>query len=100
MPVAVQLACRLLPLAVLLDERLERADQLVPVLAARSVERTEDAVAVEPQRVVVLQREQQLEGPEVAVRRDGRLPVPRQGRRLERAARLVERAPQRADRPR
>src|SRR5918995_5796883 len=68
MPVAVKLACRPLPLAVLLDERLERADQLVAVLAGRVLERAQHAVAVEPQRVVILQRQQQLERAQVPVR--------------------------------
>ena len=65
--VAVELARRALPLAVLLDERLERAQQLVAVLAAAVLERAEQRVAVEPQRLVVLEREDQLEGAEVAV---------------------------------
>src|SRR5688500_17530313 len=56
MPVAVELARGALPLAVLLDERLERADQLVAVLAAPVLERPEHAVAVEAQGVVVLER--------------------------------------------
>src|SRR4051794_29931632 len=59
--VAEQLARGALPLAVLLDEHLERAQQLVAVVAVAAVlERAEDAVAVEPQRVVVLEREQEL----------------------------------------
>ena len=80
MAVAVELARRPLPLAVLLDERLERADQLVAVLAGRVLERAEHAVAVEPQRLVVLQRQQQLERAQVAVGGDlrarGRWPAP------------------------
>src|SRR3954464_3627821 len=97
MPVAEELACGALPLAVLLDEALERAQQLVAVLAAAVLERAEHAVAEEAEGVVVLERQQQLEGAEVAVRRDvlGCIAVrSRQRCRLERAARLVEAAPQ------
>src|SRR5215218_7736919 len=96
MPVAVELARGALPLAVLLDERLERADQLVAVLAARVLERSEHAVAVEPQRVVVLERQQELEGAQVAVRRHRRRGAVGERGGLERAARLVERPPERA----
>src|SRR4051794_1849018 len=98
MPVAVELARRALPLAVLLDERLERADQLVTVLAARVLERAEHAVAVQPQRVVVLERQQELERAEVAIGGHGRRRAVRERGRLERTARLVERAPERAHR--
>ena len=82
--VAVQLARGALPLAVLLDERLERADQLVAVLAAprpraargrcRSTARSASSSCSE---------QQQLEGAEVAVGGDvagravGRPPPPR-----------------------
>src|SRR3954468_17135876 len=74
-PVAEQLARRALPLAVLVDEDLERAQELVAVVAAAVLERAEHAVAEEAQRVVVLKREQQLERAEVAVRRDMRAGV-------------------------
>src|SRR3954464_14210283 len=97
MPVAEELACGALPLAVLLDEALERAQQLVAVLAAAVLERAEHAVAEEAEGVVVLQREEQLERAEVAVGRHVPVAVAvrrRQRRRLERAARLVEVAPQ------
>ena len=60
--VAVQPPRRALPLAVLLDERLERAHQLAAVVALAVLDRAEDRVAEQPQRLVVLQREQQLEG--------------------------------------
>ena len=86
--VAVELARRALPLPVLLDERLERAHQLVAVLAARVLERAEHAVAVEPQRLVVLEREEELEGAEVAVRGDRR----RRGRSASAAASSAQRA--------
>src|SRR4051812_34322548 len=98
MPVAEERACGALPLAVLLDEGLERAQQLVAVLAAAVLERAEHAVAEEAQGVVVLQREQELERAEIAVRGHVRagVAVPRrQRRRLERTARLVEAAPER-----
>src|SRR3954463_6521370 len=102
MPVAVELARGALPLAVLLDERLQRADQLVTVLAARVLERAEHAVAVEPQRVIVLERaepvveeeprgfsagerQQQVKGAEVAVGPPGRRGAVRERGRLERA---------------
>src|SRR5687768_18443001 len=100
MPVAVELASRALPLSVLLDEGLQRADQLVTVLPARVLQRAEHAVAIEPQRVVVLERQQQLEGAEVAIRRDRRRGAVRERGGLEGAARLVERAPERPDRSR
>src|SRR4051812_47802849 len=101
MPMAEELARGALPLAVLLDEDLERAQQLVAVFAAAVLERPEHAVAEEAQRVVVLEREQQLEGTEVAV--GGDMPVAvavRRGERgrLEGTARLVEAAPQRCGR--
>src|SRR3954466_7773390 len=101
MPVAEELARGALPLAVLLDEDLERAQQLVAVLAAAVLERPEHAVAEEAKRVVVLQREEQLERAEVAVRRDVRVPVAvrrRERGRLERTAGLVEAAPERGRR--
>ena len=58
---------RPLPLPVALDEGLQRAHQLAAVGALGVLDRREDRVAEQPQRVVVLQREQQLEGAEVAV---------------------------------
>src|SRR5436190_5675940 len=101
MPVAEELARRPLPLAVLLDDHLERAQQLVAVLAAAVLERAEHAVAEEAQRLVVLQRQQQLERAEVAIGRDvlARIPVRwRERRRLECAAGLVEAAAKRGRR--
>ena len=96
--VAVELARGPLPLPVALDERLERAHQLAAVGALALLDRGEDGVAEQPQRVVVLEREQELEGAEVAVGREQRRAAPfavgRERARLERAARLVERAPQ------
>src|SRR5215211_5664414 len=71
-PVAIKLAGRALPLAVALDERLERAHQLAAVGALALLDRREDRVAEEPQRVVVLQRQEQLERAEVAERREQR----------------------------
>ncbi len=65
--VAVQRARRLLPVAVVLDERVQRAQQLVAVVALPLLHRPEHAAAVGDQRVVVLQRQQQLEGAEVLV---------------------------------
>ena len=87
--VAEQLPRRPLPLAVLLDEGLQRADQLVAVLAAALLERAQHALAVERQRLVVLEGQQQLEGAEVAVgghrrgccRRRSRRPPARSGPR-------------------
>src|SRR3954447_16518676 len=99
-PVAVELPGRLLPLAVALDEGLERAHQLAPVGALALLDRRQDRVAEEPQGVVVLEREQQLERAEIAVGRQpgrwGAVPVAadRELACLERAARLVEGAPQ------
>src|SRR3954464_8176728 len=95
MPVAEELACGALPLAVLLDEDLERAQQLVAVLAAAVLERAEHAVAEEAQGVVVLEREQELEGAEVAVGGDVTPALPIAVRWCERrglqcTARLVE----------
>ena len=89
---------RPLPLPVALDEGLERAHQLAAVGALGVLDRREDRVAEQPQRVVVLQREQQLEGAEVAVGGQRAAPVAvavdGQRARLQRAARLVEAAPQ------
>src|SRR3954469_17853168 len=62
-----------LPLAVALDERLERAHQLAAVVALAVLDRAEQRLAEQPQRVGVLEGEQQLERGEVAVRRDQRL---------------------------
>src|SRR4051812_37290381 len=99
MPVAEELARGALPLPVLLYEHLERAQELVAVFAAAVLERPEHAVAEEPQRVVVLERQEELERAEVAVGGDVRVAVPvrwwRERRGLERAARLVEAPPQR-----
>src|SRR5829696_8162326 len=91
-----------LPLAVALDEGLERAHELAAVVALAVLDRPEQRLAEQPQRVGVLQRQQQLERAEVAVGRQrapvlGRTPraVGPVGRaraqlaRLERAARLV-----------
>src|SRR5215216_5113444 len=50
-PVAVELARGLLPLAVAFDERLERAHQLPPVGALALLDGREDRVAEQPQRV-------------------------------------------------
>src|SRR5215212_5950169 len=57
---AVELARGPLPLPVALDERLERAHQLPAVGALALLDRGEDGVAEEAQRVVVLQRQQKL----------------------------------------
>src|SRR4051794_40791731 len=89
---AVELPRGALPLAVALDERLERAHQLAAVGALAVLDRREDRVAEQPQRLVVLEREQQLEGTEVV--EGGHRPrraVAGQLAGLERAARLVER---------
>ena len=87
---AVDLAGGALPLAVLLDEGFQRAQQLAAVFLVAALDRAEDAVAVEPQRVVVLDREQQGEGAEVAPGRDLGLAAVGERRRLERAAGFVE----------
>src|SRR5918996_1304575 len=65
--VAVELARSALPLAVALDERLQRAHQLAAVGALAVLDRCQDRVAEQAQGVVVLQREQQLERAEVAI---------------------------------
>src|SRR4051794_1937247 len=65
--VAVQAARRRLPLAVALDEGLQRAHELAPVVALAALDRAEQRLTEEAQRVRVLQRQQQLEGPEVTV---------------------------------
>src|ERR1700755_165952 len=87
-----------LPLSVALDEGLERAHQLAPVGALGLLDRREDRVAEEPQRVVVLERQQQLEGAEIAVGRERAVPlavaIEAELARLQRAARLVKAAPQ------
>src|SRR3954468_10572537 len=66
-PVTVQLARGALPLAVALDERLERAHQLAAIGPLALLDRGEDGAAEQPRRLVVLEREQQLERAEVAV---------------------------------
>src|SRR5919204_4161685 len=58
-----------LPLAVLLDEGLERAHELAAVVALAVLDGPEDRVAEQPQSVVVLEGEQELEGAEVPVGR-------------------------------
>src|SRR5688572_1399715 len=89
---AVELLRRALPLAVVLDERLERAHELAAVLPLPRLDRAEQGVAEQTARLVVLQAEQELERAEVVPRahpaavRVGHRP------RLERAARLVQRA--------
>src|SRR4051794_3721578 len=101
MPMAEELARGALPLAVLLDEDLERAQELVAVLAAAVLERAEHAVAEETQGIVVLKGEEQLERAQVAVGRDvaGAVAVRlAEGDRLQGAARLVEAAPKRGRR--
>ena len=73
---AVELARRALPVAVVLDVGLERAQELAAVLALGPLDRLQQAVAVEPQRVVVLKREQEGERAEVLVAGDlGGVPV-------------------------
>src|SRR5215211_8838087 len=98
---AVELARRPLPLPVALDERLERAHQLAAVGALAVLDGGEDRVAEEPQRVVLLQRQQQLERAEVVICGEiGPHPpaVAGQLARLQGAARLVEGAPRLAGR--
>src|SRR3954454_21933400 len=60
-PVAVQAPGGRLPLPVALDERLERAHQLAAVVPLARLDRTEQRLAEQPQRVGVLQRQQELE---------------------------------------
>src|SRR5690348_8603397 len=95
---AVEVAGRPLPVAVVIDERLERAQQLVTVLALGAVDRLADAVAIGAQGLVGLEREQQGERAEVGVGRDLRGAAVADRRGLERAASLVEGAAKRADR--
>src|SRR3954469_13235503 len=74
-----------LPLPVALDEDLERAHQLAAVGALTRLDRRQDRVAEQPHAGVVLQREQQLEGAQVAVgRQPVAVPVGLQRDRLER----------------
>ena len=54
-------------MAVVLDEHVQRAQQLFAVLALPLLDRPEHPAAVGGQRVVVLQRQQQLEGAEIPV---------------------------------
>ena len=100
---AVELARGALPLPVALDERLQGAHQLAAVGTLAILDRSEDRVAEQAQRVVVLEREQQLERAEVAERRQegcrrpaAGVPVglPGERLRLQGAARLVEGAAQ------
>src|SRR5690606_36549808 len=66
------------------------AQQLAAVLLVPVLDRAEDAVAVELQRLVVLDREQQREGAEVAPGGDLRRGAVAERGRFEGAARLVE----------
>ena len=92
--VAVDLARGALPLAVLLDEGFQRAQQLAAVLLVALLDRAEDAVAVELQRLVVLDREQQGEGAEIAPGGNLRGVAVVERGRLQGAARFVEGAAQ------
>ncbi len=95
-PVAIEPSRRPLPLAVLLDERLQRADQLAAVTTLARGDRAEDRVAKQAQRLLVLQRQQQLKGAQVLIRRDAQAVQGRPGaqrQRLERASSLVEAPP-------
>src|SRR4029077_17931066 len=91
----------LLPVAIVFDEHVERAQQLIPILSLALLDRAEHAATVGDQRVVVLQREQQLEGAAVPIGGDlGRVSSSRsvpilQAHGLERAARLMEAESQR-----
>src|SRR5215210_1820952 len=69
---AVEGARGALPLPVALDERLQRAHELAAVGALALLDRGEDGVAEEAQGLVLLERQQQLEGAQVAVRRERR----------------------------
>src|SRR3954447_26234150 len=68
--VAVQAPRGGLPLPVALDEGLERAHELAAVVALAVLDRPEQRLAEQAQRVGVLRGEQQLEGAQVAERRD------------------------------
>src|SRR5436190_4495684 len=104
---AVEAPCGRLPLPVAFDERLERPHELAAVVPFAVLDRAEQRLAEEPQGVGVLKGEQQLEGAEVAVRREAAgtltraVPVRRARAKLaslERAAGLVvalSRAPDR-----
>ena len=58
-----------LPLTVLFNERFKRSHQFTSVVSFAGLYRAEDRVTEQPQRLVVLQRQQQLEGAEVLVGR-------------------------------
>src|SRR6185312_2918378 len=97
MTVAVQASRGRLPLAVALDEGLKRAHELAAVVALAVLDRPQQGLAEQAQRIGLLQGEQQLEGAEVAVGGDPRRRRPvavgrRRGAQLARlqgAARLV-----------
>src|SRR5438552_3713033 len=57
--VAVEPPRRGLPLPVALDEGLERAHELAAVMALAALDRTEQRLAEQPQRVGVLERQQE-----------------------------------------
>src|SRR5262245_45422261 len=95
MPMTIELARGPLPVPVVLDEGLERAQELAAVLALAALDRLEQAVAVKAEGFVVLEGEEQRERAEVAV--GGNLgPVAVDRGRLERAACLVEGAAKRS----
>src|SRR3954467_15930873 len=83
------------PPPVLLQERLQRLQQLAAVLALAILDRAEHAVAVEPQRLVVLDREQQLERAQVSPGGHVRRTAVRERRHLEGVPGLVERGSKR-----
>src|SRR5213076_2226716 len=85
---AVQAPRRGLPLPVAFDERLERAHELAAVMALAALDRPQQRLAEQPQRVGVLQGEEQLERAEVAEGRHARdraLSVGAELARLQRA---------------
>src|ERR1700733_2917561 len=90
----------LLPVPVVLDEHVQRAHQLIAILALPLFDRLEHAPTVRPQRLVVLQRQQQLECPQICIRSHLRGAAIAQPHRLQRAASLVEGHPQRVRRHR
>src|SRR4051812_16477301 len=99
MAMAEQLPRGALPLAVALDEGLQGPHELAAVGALPVLDGSEDGVAEQAQGVVVLEREEELEGAQVPVGGEppGARPVlsvavlpGADPERLERAARLVE----------
>src|SRR5688572_11223567 len=69
---AVELPRCPLPVPVVLDERLERAQELAAVFAFVPPDRLQEPFGIKPERLVVLERKQESEGTEISMGSDVR----------------------------